>query len=123
VMALINTTRRRHPHSTHGMRMSAIPELLLAHLSSISTSEHQYVHLQRHGHPPIAIALLNSPPHTPERKNSVPPPPAAAAARKRDLYLRQRIQQRLSGSQHAGPVSTHEAHRLRPAPAQWGAER
>eukprot|EP01047_Picozoa_sp_COSAG01_P082026 COSAG01_NODE_16592_length_1221_cov_725.169190_1_plen_118_part_10 len=87
MMALINTTRRRHPHSTHGMRMSAIPELLLAHLSSISTSEHQYVHLQRHGHPPIAIALLNSPTHTPERKNSVPPPPAAAAARKRDLYL------------------------------------
>jgi hypothetical protein len=53
------------------MRMSASPELLLAHLLSISTPEHQYVHLQRHGQPPIAIALPNSPTHAPERKNSV----------------------------------------------------
>jgi hypothetical protein len=120
VMALINTTRRRHPHSTCSMRMSASLELLLAHLLSISTSEHRYVHLQRHGHPPIAIALPNGPTHAPMRKNSVPPPPAAAAARKRDMYLRQRNQQRQSRSQHAGPVSTHGIHRPRPVAAQRG---
>eukprot|EP01047_Picozoa_sp_COSAG01_P019769 COSAG01_NODE_1110_length_11657_cov_5.360616_3_plen_76_part_00 len=74
-MALINTTRRRHPHSTCSMRMSASPELLLAHRLSIYTPEHRYVHLQRHGHPLIAIALPNSPTHAPERKNSVPPLP------------------------------------------------
>jgi hypothetical protein len=77
VMALINTTRRRHPHSTRSMRTSASLELLLAHRLSIPTSEHRYVHLQRHGHPLIAIALPNGPTHVPEQR---PPSPCSCSS-------------------------------------------
>eukprot|EP01047_Picozoa_sp_COSAG01_P101742 COSAG01_NODE_31429_length_597_cov_17.176724_1_plen_77_part_01 len=52
------------------MRMSTRPELLLAHLLPLSTSEHHHVHLQRPGHPLVPIAPPNSPAHASERKNS-----------------------------------------------------